>query len=64
MPPICTRERDIYLLGAVALFNIDPLVLWSGFEVLVVTAQLFDGKSITSVLENVAIRQSYLFGSD
>lgn len=64
MPPICMREREIYLLGAVALFNINPIVLWSGFEVLFVTAQLFEGKSIVSVLEDVAIRQSYLFGSD
>ena len=64
MPPICTRDRDIYLLGAMALFNIDPLVLWSGLEVLVVTTQLFEGKSVVSVLEDVAIRQSYLFGSN
>ena len=64
MAPICARERDIYLLGAVALFNIDPIVLWSGFEVLVVTAQLFEGKSIASVLEGVSIRQSALFDSD
>ena len=64
MPPICTRERDIYLLGVWAIFNIEPIVLWSGLEALVVTTQLLEGKSIASVLDSVSVRQDFLFGSD